>query len=197
VLALDESNPQHIIDVVARRRPSVVVIERRFLTTSRGAALVHRLRQDESLPRVEVRVLPTEHAVTLTTTHSPLATSPAAVVALAQPITGPVRRAERLSVPEGVHVQIHGRPAGLVDLSKLGAQIVSARSLRPNQRVQLQLADASGIVVHLLGGIAWSAFELPPGGTPRYRAGIEFHDGDPAVIEKFYARLASSAGQST
>jgi len=194
VVALDESDPQHIIDVIARRRPAVVVIERRFLTTSRGAALVHRLRHDDALPRVEIRVLPTEHAVTLTTTHSPLATSPAAVVALAQPITGPVRRAERVPVPEGVHLQIDGRPAGLVDLSTLGAQIVSARSLRPNQRVRLQLADGSGVVVHVLAGIAWSAFELPPGGTPRYRAGIEFRDGDPAAIEAFYARLASSAG---
>lgn len=194
VLALDESDPQHIIDVVARRRPAVVVIERRFLTTSRGAALVHRLRHDDTLPRVEIRVLPTEHAVTLTTTHSPLATSPAAVVALAQPITGPVRRAERVPVPEGVHLQVDGRPAGLVDLSTLGAQIVSARSLRPNQRVRLQFADGSGVVVHVLAGIAWSAFELPPGGTPRYRAGIEFRDGDPAAIEAFYERLASSAG---
>jgi len=194
VLALDEANPQRIIDVIARRRPSVVVLERRFLTTSRGAALVHRLRNDDDLPQVEIRVLPTEHAVTLTTTHSPLATSSSAVVALAQPITGPVRRAERLSVPEGVHVQIDGRPAGLVDLSTLGAQIVSTRSLKPNQRVRLQLADESGIVVRVLAGIAWSAFELPPGGNPRYRAGIEFRDGDPAAIEAFYERLASSAG---
>jgi len=194
VLALDEANPQRIIDVIARRRPSVVVLERRFLTTSRGAALVHRLRNDDDLPQVEIRVLPTEHAVTLTTTHSPLATSSSAVVALAQPITGPVRRAERMSVPEGVHVQIDGRPAGLVDLSTLGAQIVSTRSLKPNQRVRLQLADESGIVVRVLAGIAWSAFELPPGGNPRYRAGIEFRDGDPAAIEAFYERLASSAG---
>jgi len=193
VLTLDESDPQHIIDVIARRRPSVVVVERRFLTTSRGAALVHRIRHDDDLPRVEIRVLPTEHAVTLTTTHSPLATSPTAVVSLAQPITGPVRRAERMTVPDGVHVQIDGRPAGLIDLSTLGAQIVSARSLRPNQRVRLQLADESGIVVRVHAGIAWSAFELPPGGSPRYRAGIEFRDGDPAAIEAFYERLASSA----
>jgi len=193
VLTVDESNPQRIIDVIARRHPAVVVLERRFLTTSRGAALVHRLRHDEDLPRVEIRVLPTEHAVTLTTTHSPLATSPSAVVALAQPITGPVRRAERLSVPDGVHVQVDGRPAGLVDLSTLGAQVVSTRSLKPNQRVRLQLADETGIVVRVLAGIAWSAFELPPGGNPRYRAGIEFRDGDPAAIEAFYERLASSA----
>ncbi len=193
VLALDESNPQHIIDVIARRRPAVVVLERRFLTTSRGAALVHRIRHDNDLPPVEIRVLPTEHAVTLTTTHSPLATSPSAVVSLAQLLTGPVRRAERMAVPEGVHVQVDGRPAGLVDLSTLGAQIVSARSLKPNQRVRLQFADESGFVVRVLAGIAWSAFELPPGGNPRYRAGIEFRDGDPEAIGQFYERLASSA----
>ena len=193
VVALDEASPQRIIDVIRRRRPAVVVLERRFLSTSRGAALVHRLRNDDDLPPVEIRVLPTEHAVTLTTTHSPLVTSPAAVVALAQPMMGPVRRAERLTLPQGVHVQIDGRPAGLVDLSTLGAQIVSTRSLKPNQRVRLQFADESGRVVRVVAGIAWSAFELPPGGAPRYRAGVEFRDGDPDAIEAFYERLASSA----
>ncbi len=193
IVALDEADTQGIIDVVARRRPTVVVLERRFLMTSKGAALVHRLRHDEELPRVEIRVLPTEHAVTLTTSHSPAVTSPAAVVSLAQPITGPVRRAVRVPMPEGVQAQVNGVPAALVDLSTLGAQVISARALRPNQSVRVQLADERGVVVRTRAGVAWAAFELPPGAPPRYRAGVEFQDTDPAAIEAFYERLASSA----
>jgi len=192
VVALDESDTHGLIDVLVRRRPKVVVLERRFLSTAKGSALVHRLRHDEDLPRVEIRVLPTEHAVTLTTSHSPLATSPAAVAALAQPIAGSIRRAVRVVIPDGVHVQVDGVPAALIDLSTLGAQVVSSRALRPNQRVRLQFTDEYGAVVRAHAGVAWSAFELPPGGPPRYRAGVEFRDADPAAIEEFYERLASS-----
>jgi hypothetical protein len=192
IVALDEADTQGILDVVARRHPKVVVLERRFLMTSKGAALVHRLRHDEDLPRLEIRVLPTEHAVALTTSHSPLVTSPAAVVSLAQPITGPVRRAVRVPMPEGVQAQVNGMPAALVDLSTLGAQVISARALKPNQSVRVQLADERGGVVRARAGVAWAAYELPPGSPPRYRVGMEFHDADPVAIEAFYERLASS-----
>lgn len=192
VVALDEADIQGILDVVARRRPEVVVLERRFLTTSKGATLVHRLRNDDDMPNVELRVLPTEHAVTLTTSHSPLVTSPAAVASLAQPINGPVRRAVRVQMPEGVSAQINGAPASVVDLSTLGVQVVSSRTLRPNECVRVQLADEHGAVVRARAGVAWSAFELPPGGQPRYRAGMEFRDPDPQAIEAFYERLATS-----
>jgi len=192
VVALDEADTQGIVEVVARRRPTTVVLERRFLMTSKGAALVHRLRHDEDLPRVEIRVLPTEHAVALTTSHSPLVTSPAAVVSLAQPITGPVRRAVRIPMPDGVQAQVNGVPASIVDLSTLGAQVISPRALKPNQSVRVQLADSRGGMVRTLAGVAWAAFELPPGAPPRYRVGVEFQGADPAAIEAFYERLASS-----
>jgi hypothetical protein len=193
IIALNEADTQGILDVVTRRRPQVVVLERRFLSTSKGAALVHRLRNDDELPRVEIRVLPTEHAVTLMSAHTPFANSPAAVAALAQPLAGSVRRAVRVSPPEGVSAQINGVPAALVDLSTLGVQVVSPRTLRPNQYVRIQLADEQGVVVRARAGVAWSAFELPPGGPPRYRAGMEFRDTDPHAIESFFSRLASSA----
>jgi hypothetical protein len=192
VVALDESDAQGIIDVVAKRKPKTVVLERRFLMTSKGAALVHRLRHDEDLPRVEIRVLPTEHAVALTTSHSPLVSSPAAVVSLAQPITGPVRRAVRTPMPDGVEVQVNGVVASIVDLSTLGAQVISPRALKPNESVRVQLADDRGRTVRTLAGVAWAAFELPPGAPPRYRVGMEFHGAEPGAIETFYERLASS-----
>jgi hypothetical protein len=46
--------------------------------------------------------------------------------------------------------------------------------------------------VRTRAGVAWSAFELPPGAPPRYRAGMEFRDSDPQAIEAFYERLATS-----
>lgn len=192
VVALDEADTSHAIDVIARRRPQVVVLEQRFAGTSRGQAFVHRLRHDPNLPPVEIRMLPAEHAATLASLRSPLLNSPASIVALAQPIVGPVRRAVRVPMPEGVQVQVDGTSASLIDLSTMGAQIVSARTLKPNQKVRVQITDERG-VFRARAGVAWASLELPKGESPRYRAGMEFSDADPETLEAFYSRLASSA----
>ncbi len=192
VLALDERDLQHALEVIARRRPQVVVVEQGLASTARGAAFLQRLRRDPDLPRVELRVLSAEHAAALASPHSPLGASPSAVVALAQPLRGGLRRAPRVSVPDGVEIQVDGAPASLVDVSTLGAQVVTARTLKPNQRVRLQLVH-EGNVVRAIAGVAWSSFELPKGRSPQYRAGVEFSDADPNALEAFYARLVSSA----
>ncbi len=192
VLALAERDVAHALEVIARRRPQVVIVEQGFASTARGAAFLQRLRHDPELPRVELRVLPSEHAAAVASPHSPLANSPAAIVALAQPIRGRLRRAARVRVPEGVEAQVDGAPASLVDVSTLGAQVVSTRALKPNQRVRLLLAH-EGRVVRAIAGVAWSNLELPKGRSPQYRAGVEFSDADPEALEAFYARLASSA----
>jgi hypothetical protein len=71
----------------------------------------------------------------------------------------------------------------LVDLSVVGAQVVSATLLKPNQRVRLSFIE-SAKPVRFSAGVAWSAFELPKG-EPRYRAGIEFFDADPDSVGRF------------
>ena len=192
VTVLSEADTQRALDIIARRRPAVVVIEQRFLSTSRGQAFVHRLRNDEDLPSLEIRVLPTEHVAALSSAHSPLGLSPGAIIALAQPLHGPVRRAVRVPIPDGVQVQVDGVPAELVDLSIHGAQIVSAKNIKPSQKVRVQLADDSG-TYRAIAGVAWSSFELQKGQAPRYRVGVEFDNADPDALEAFYSRLAASA----
>ena len=36
--------------------------------------------------------------------------------------------------------------------------------------------------------VAWTAFENPSSGSPRFRAGINFEDADPAAVDAFCAR---------
>jgi hypothetical protein len=192
IMTLGETDTQRAIDVITQRRPQVVILEQRFASSARGQAFVHRLRHDPELPPVELRMLLSEHVASLASGHSPLLNAPTAVIALAQPITWPVRRAVRLRVPEGVQVQIDGVPAELVDVSTMGAQVVSNRTLKPNQRVRVLLSHGTS-VYRAVAGVAWSSYELPKGQSPQYRAGMEFSDTDPGAIEAFYSRLASSA----
>ena len=89
------------------------------------------------------------------------------------------RRAPRVHLSRSVQVLIDGGPVRLVDVSRIGAQVVSTTTLRPNQRVRMSLPDTDG--VRFDATIAWSAFEIPADG-PRYRAGVEFHGADETLI---------------
>jgi len=105
-----------------------------------------------------------------------------------EPVTLPVvppntRRAPRVIINRDVEVMIDGTPAALVNISVVGAQVTSSVSLRPNQRVRMSLEDTER-PVRFNGVVAWASFEMPKEG-PRYRAGINFYDAAPDMVERF------------
>jgi hypothetical protein len=75
-----------------------------------------------------------------------------------------------------------------VDISVIGAQVVSVTILRPNQRVRMSLPDASR-PIRISAGVAWASFEMPREG-PRYRAGIEFFDAEADAVATWTAKVA-------
>ncbi len=91
-------------------------------------------------------------------------------------------------------MSIDGNPATLLDLSIVGAMVVSPTILRPNQRVRMSLPDESR-PVRFSAGVAWASFEMPKGG-PRYRAGIEFFDADPVARQPVH-RVEQEVGTPT
>ena len=93
------------------------------------------------------------------------------------------RRALRIKIKAGLEVLVDGNSATLIDLSSVGAQVISPTILRPNQRVRISMPGDGG-AIRLNATIAWAEFELPP----QYRAGIEFVDADDAAIEAFANR---------
>ena len=73
----------------------------------------------------------------------------------------------------------------LVDLSSLGAQVLSSSVIRPRQRVRMLLPRKEGTFL-CKGRVVWAAFELSSAhGTPQYRAGVKFTDVDASVVEAF------------
>jgi len=76
-----------------------------------------------------------------------------------------------------------GNAATLIDLSVVGAQVVSVTILKPNQRVRMSIADGKK-PLRFSAGVAWASFELAKTG-PRYRAGIEFFDAEAEAVQKF------------
>ena len=100
------------------------------------------------------------------------------------------RRAPRFRVASDLKVIIDGNPATIVDLSMVGAQVVSTSSLRPNQRIRMSLEGDQGLRFN--AAVAWATFELPAEG-PRYRAGIQFHDANAAVLTRLLERVTTTS----
>jgi hypothetical protein len=82
-------------------------------------------------------------------------------------------------------VMVDGNAAMLIDLSIIGAQVLSPIVLKPNQRIRMSLPDTPR-PIRFSASVAWAAFEMPRGKpAPHYRAGVEFVDADQAAIGKF------------
>ncbi len=173
--AFEDTDALGALDAITEERPDVVLIELGFADTPRGAALIKRIKADPTLAVCDLRVVAHDgRDLGQAATSSPPAAS------LDQRGT---RRAPRALMPDGIHVQIDGNAATLINLSLVGAQVLSPTSLRPNQRVRFTLPDQTQ-PTRCRAAVAWAAFEIPQG-RALYRAGIEFVDADQALVARF------------
>jgi hypothetical protein len=101
------------------------------------------------------------------------------------------RRASRFRILESVNAVVENGQANLVNISILGAQVLSQPALKPCQKVKIGLPDADDIV-RLTGQVAWATFEQTrPGAAPHYRAGVEFNEVAQEILEDYCRRHCS------
>jgi archaeosine-15-forming tRNA-guanine transglycosylase len=191
LLTFSDSDALRALDVITKRRPAIVALDRAFAASPRGAALINRIKADPSLTQSEIRVVSHDSSYARVVSSPPdgargsgLAPISDAPTQMAQALDEQgTRGTPRVTIARGVEVMVDGNAAVLVDLSIGGAQVLSATVLKPNQRVRVTLTDERG-TLRINGAIAWATFEIPP----RYRAGIEFLGGDSAAIEAYALR---------
>lgn len=216
VLTYRDTEAVEALQTIIGRRPTAVVLERLFAATPRGVALINRIKADPALAGSEVRVVSHDsdyaRVVRRAGTPIPVAT-PAGGAAVAAPAAQPAaavhpaapapaaapatpgaldqkgtRRAPRYRIRDGVELQLDGNPVMVVDLSTIGAQVISPTILRPNQRVRVLLPTEPD-ALRFAGAIAWASFEMSrTPGVPHYRAGVEFFEADARAIDAFLAR---------
>ena len=92
------------------------------------------------------------------------------------------RRAPRFKMIDGVEVRLDGKTATLVDLSLVGAQLVTVNRFLPNQRVRFTFED-QGKVIRIRTSIVSASFEVVEG-KASYRIGVEFFDVDEAPLQR-------------
>jgi hypothetical protein len=206
LLTFADTEPIQALQAILEQRPALIVLERLFAATPRGAALINRIKTDPQLGNAEVRVMshtgdysrqvakptkveaPAQAATTTNAAHP--ATSGVAIVEPAKALDWQgTRRAPRYRVRPGVEIQVDGNPASVVDLSTVGVQVLSSTILRPNQKVRVSIPN-DDFVMRFRGAVAWAKFELPkPNDPPRYRAGVDFADADPAAVDDFCNKI--------
>jgi hypothetical protein len=189
----------------------VIALERLFAATSRGAALINRIKADPSLSSVEIRVVSVDGTYRVSPRRAeaaapPPSTGPAPAAAGAgdagidvvspDPAAGPetprnldytgTRRLPRSRLREGTEVQVDGALAMMVDLSAHGAQVLCPTPLKPQQQVRMILADDLGMA-KISASVVWAFFEIPKG-IARYRAGVEFKDAERRAVDAFCRR---------
>ena len=206
VLTFGDDEPLKALETIAVRRPRVVAVERLFAATSRGAALINRIKADPALSGAEIRIVAHDGTYArVSPRRTPPAQPPPTIVSVAapavaveieavvEPIVPPqpaandqysiTRRARRFRMLDGTEAQVDGSLARIIDLSTIGAQILSPTPLKPDQLVRIVLVDERG-AVRFHGAVAWASYEIPKG-ISQYRAGVEFKGAELKVLDTF------------
>jgi hypothetical protein len=189
VRAFTDTQTREAVDHIVRAKPRIVALEQGFSSTSRGMALVERVKGDPELSACEIRVVAHDGALDPVSKR----TKPGAPGGVAlddrdreQDPEG-TRYVPRAVMRDGVEALVDGNPVSLIDLSTTGAQVLSTKMLKPNQQVRMTFADAVG-TVRCSASIIWASFEMPKGVGARYRAGIALTGVDHTALLAYASR---------
>jgi len=202
LLAFTDVEALRALEVITTRRPQLVLLERKFGSSPRGTALINRIKADPSLVDATIRIVgpdgqevaldppaPAARKAKETGTKAVASSTPAAAQAPGIPALDyrGTRRAPRFRLAGPRDVLIDGSRGTLIDLSTLGAQLVTSIVLKPNQKVRVSLADEDR-PIRCSATVIWASFEIPKGSTPQYRAGLDFIEPDLGALDAFIRR---------
>jgi PilZ domain len=171
------------LEAIQFHHPKLIAVEALFARTPQGRTFIERIE------RLAIRGLAIQLIVQRdgAWTTTPYCEQPAAAV----PEGVNTRRAHRFKVLKSLHAVVENGEANLVNISILGAQVVSQPPLRPNEKVKIVLPNADEMV-RVTAHVAWSTFEhLQQGTEAYYRAGMEFTDAAKEILEDYCRRHCS------
>ncbi len=188
ILVFADSESLRALETITQSRPPLVVLNRGFATTSRGAMVVNRIKTDPALSHCQIRVLSQATDYVRLLSHRAEAGLAPATAVPGDPLSPDscgTREGHRVTMRPGVEVRLNGEVVTLIDVSPSGAQVLVSTLLRLNQRVRLRLADDQ-VALRIAASVEWATFEPSRGnGTAQYRAGLRLIDVDQDPIDKF------------
>ena len=206
LISCPDSDIPRAIDVIVERKPQRVALERLFAATSRGAALLTRLKADPALIDVEIRIVSHDSDYSRVSPRRP-------VVAVGHDVahrrgragarTGSARHAPRAAR----HDDRDGRDPrrrepGAADrpVDRSARRCCRRPCSKPNQRVRVSMVDER-VTLRMQATVAWARSRCPRAGPRRmYRAGLEFAGADADGIGGYLGTQAGTGlagGQRT
>lgn len=196
---ITSGNLPSAMESIKNFQPKLVAIDASFAQTLTGAAFIERVEK-LAIADGEIRLIARIEGSWVTTSRRPstgivASSAPAVVDAqwMAAPVTAArtavsTRRAPRFLVRNPLDVVVENGSASLIDISILGAQVVSGPVLRPNQKIKIALPDTRDLL-NVMAHVAWSTFEKPKlVSEAYYRAGIEFTGAAREALEDYRLR---------
>jgi hypothetical protein len=188
------------LEAIRTNEPTVVAIDALLVQTQQGLKFIKHV---ESLATsgFAVRLITLGNGKWTTSAHEVLPANDAppidrAAASAASPAGAALmgtntRRAPRFPMLDSLNAAVEGGHASLVNISVLGAQVVSEPVLRPGQTVKIALPDAAEML-RLTAHVAWSTFQQTKQGTPVYRAGIAFTDAAQETLDDYCRRYGAA-----
>jgi hypothetical protein len=201
VLQFTNANLGSALEAIQKHAPRVVAIDAILVQTQQGLGFIKRV-ENMALPGSSIRLIVHGNGAWTTTARdaqpakeeAPIVRAPASAArpaVVAAPKTGAnTRRAPRFPMLDSLDASVEGGQASLVNISVLGAQVVSRPVLRPGQTVKIALPDAEE-TLRLTAHVAWSMFQQNHEGTAVYRAGIAFTDATTETLEDYCRRYGA------
>jgi hypothetical protein len=201
VVQFTNFNLSSALEAIKTDEPRVVAIDALLIQTQQGMGFIKRV---ESLAKAgcAIRLIVHGNRTWTTTEHDaqpradekpngPALAPPSrsAVVAVAKTGTN-TRRAPRFPMLDALNAAVEGGEASLVNISVLGAQLVSQPVLRPGQTVKIALPDRNEML-RLTAHVAWSTFQQTKQGTVVYRAGVAFSDAAQETLDDYCRRYGA------
>jgi len=194
-------NLSSALEAIKSDEPTVVAIDALLIQTQQGLGFIKRV---EGLAKAgcAIRLIArgtkawttTEHDTQPRADQAPV--EPASATALRSAIVAAVkggtntRRAPRFPMLDALNAGVEGGEASLVNISVLGAQVVSLPVLRPGQTVKIALPDKDEML-RLTAHVAWSMFQQTKQGTTVYRAGVAFTDAAQETLDDYCRRYGA------
>jgi hypothetical protein len=205
VLHFTAGNLSGALDSIRIYRPKLVALDALWAQTLSGAAFIDRIEQLHMVD-VDIRLVARLEGRWVTTprrinagsvvaptptlavvSRPPIVAAPDPAVAAAQAAVASTRRVPRFLIRDALHAVVETGAASLIDISVLGAQVLSKPVLRPNQKIKIALPDI-GDMLHVTAQVAWSTFEKPHVADAQYRAGLEFTGAAQQALEDYRLR---------
>jgi hypothetical protein len=190
MMVFDASEAARFVSRLPPNAPRVLAIDRSFADTPTALSFLEEFRGRH--PQADIRMLAGDSTGAPQLLKTPI-TPPAdgALHSASYPLIRPTRRTHRHALAADVAAIVNGTNVRVIDLSAMGAQIVSPEIVRPAQRAVLTLSLPSK-TVRVEASVAWCALEMDqPTRKLAFRAGLAFRTAVPEIETEMVPWLTS------